>query len=1163
VPCDRCHNENPPHAKFCLECGAALGHRCTHCGTALPPAARFCLECGTAVGNEASAAPGETVAHAAPAGGAAPVAAPPPAPAARERERKQVTVLFADVVNFTGLAERLDPERVHGIMDRCVRLLVDEVQRYDGTVSQFTGDGIMALFGAPLAHEDAPEHAIRAALTMQAALARYREELHRTHDIDFRMRIGIHTGPVVVGSVGDDAHGDYTALGDTTNLAARLQGAAAPGAVLISEATARLVTGRFVLRARGPLALKGKSKTVTAFEVERALPRAPLLPVSKEGLTPLVGRAAELSTLETLFGHVRAGHGQLAFLVGDAGLGKSRLVHEFRKRLGTDAPTWLVGRCVSFGRGIPFLPVIDVLKAGFGIEESDDDATIIAKVHAGVGALGTAVTDTEPYVRALLAVDPGDAAVAAMDAGARRFATFDALKRLTLAIAARQPIVILVEDLHWLDQASEEFLTFVVDVIATAPILVLCTYRPPYRPPFGDRSYIARVALQPLSADEAAALATAMLHTDVVPGEIRALVAAKAEGNPFFIEEVTKSLLEIGALVRVDGGYALGRPVEEIVIPDTIQDVIMARIDRLGDGPKRAIQVASVIGREFAVRLLQRAADLGDRVETLVGELRALELIYEKSGVPELAYMFKHALTHDVAYGSLLVQRRQELHRIIGRATEELYADRLGEHLETLAYHYERAEEWPRAFDYLVKAGHKAVESFANREAIDFYRRALAVAVHVDPPPPVLREIYGGKGKAHFGVSEFPEAREAFEQALALAADDRERGHLTVLLAWAQVWCHEFDNAVTTAERALGIGERATAPLVIGAATNVLGFVHMCRGNVELGIEHYDEAARLATAAGVSRLATEARAYKALTVSWRGDYARALDELHAVVTEFTRENQMLLLAMAHSNVAVIRGGAGDYAGALTAATEGIALGEAIGDRVWRARTWNTRGWILGELGHFEAAEEANRRCLEIAAQLGGLKIVSELIGNAAANLADAAVWRGDVAGAEPHLATVAEILADRQNEWMVWRYGMHHQVAVAEHALARGDLGRARDALGTCLTTARRTNSRRYIVRATRLLAECHVAGGNLAEAEMLLAGAVTDARALANPPQLWHALAAYGRVLDQRGKSDEAAAARGEASAVVAATAQALPDDLRDRFAAAPICRALGEAGA
>jgi class 3 adenylate cyclase/tetratricopeptide (TPR) repeat protein len=1150
--CASCGQNNRADAAFCIACGQRLTRVCVSCSRELPAGARFCDACGRAVDSSEGDPRSYTPNHLA--------AKIITARQALEGERRQVTVLFADIVGSTATAEGLDPEEMHSIMDRCVRLLLEHVHRYEGTVNQFTGDGIMALFGAPIAHEDAPERAVHAALGMQAAVRQFGDALHEERGIEFRMRIGINTGLVVVGRIGDDLRMDYTAIGDTTNVAARLQTAAAPGAILISDSTAKLVTGRFVTRPLGPLLLKGKSQPVLAHEVVRALPRSPLVAPSTHGLTPLTARASELAALQNMFERVREGFGQVVFIVGEAGIGKSRLIHEFRTRLG-GAVTWLQGRCISFGRGIPMLPVIDAMKGAFGIEESDDDPTIIAKIHAGVVALGLEEGDTvEPCLRLLLAVDPGDERLRAMDAIARRFATFDALKRFVLATAARQPLVLLVEDLHWIDPASDEFLTYTVDAVATARVLLLCTYRPGYRSNFGDRSYLNRLTLQALSPPEAAAMAAAMLDAADLPPEIRTLVAQKAEGNPFFIEEVIKSLLEVGALQRSEDGTLTARRVSETVIPNTIQDVIMARIDRLGEAPKRAIQVASVIGREFAVRLLQRASQLGDGVNQLVGELRALELIYEKFGVPELAYMFKHALTHEVAYESILVQRRKQLHHTIATAIEELYDDRLPEYWETLAHHFHRAEDWSKAFEYLVKAGDKARAAYANREAVHFYDRALEAGAHLNIGAAQRAEILQGKGWGHLCLSEFSESVEAYRLARELVTGAADRATIAALLGLALWYAHEFDLALEAADEALTLAATAGETRVEAEARCVVGIVRMVRGDLDGCAAVMQEAQRLVSMNQSPVFGPWIESSLALKASWQGDYAESLRLTEPLMAQLRSANQLWSLTQLGSHYAVTLGGAGEYERAMTLLREMITMAESIGDRFWRARMWNTLGWIQGELGAVDEAEEANHRSLEIARELGSLRMAPELIGNAEANLADLTLARADLDGAAAHLAAIAGILGDRRNEWMTWRYSMHYHLAAAELALARGDVRQARRDIEACLTTARRTRSRRYLVRSSRLLAGCHLADGDLVGAETLLASTVTAARDLGNPPQLWHALLSYGRVLHALGRRDDAASAWRQALAVIDDVCTRLPAEVQGTLRATPVTVALQE---
>jgi class 3 adenylate cyclase len=596
-----------------------------------------------------------------------------------EGERKLVTVVFCDLADSTPVAERLGAELMHEVMDRCIRLILEQVHRYEGTVNQFLGDGVMALFGAPLALEDAPRRAVVAALAIQRALEPLTRELRApTASTSAWHR---HPLPSVVGRIGDDLRRDHTGGGDTTNLADRLQKLAAPGSVLLSDTTRRAVEGWFELKDLGEFEVKGKAEPVRAFEAlaERAV--FDRIAVGAEtGLTPLVGRERELDTLRDALASARDGRGQVVFLVGEAGLGKSRLLHEFRRTLAGTPHAWFEGRCASYAHATPFHPIADCLRHAFGLNEHDDEVEALAKIEAVEQSSGDALAWTLPFVRLLLSLPSGEPAVDRMDAATRRSETFRALRERMLRTAGSTLFVLVIEDLHWIDKASEEFLEFLTDSVPAERALVLLTHRPGYRHPFGDRSFHRRLSLQSLTERETERMASAVLEGRRVPAELQALLTRKAEGNPFFLEEVTRSLLEEGALRRSGDELELTRPSEDVRIPDRIQDVLMARLDRLDDTSKRALQIASVIGREFALRLLERIHETGATLGPVVDELRALELIYEKARHPELAYMFKHALTHDVAYESVLASRRRALHRGVADAIEELYRDRLAEH---------------------------------------------------------------------------------------------------------------------------------------------------------------------------------------------------------------------------------------------------------------------------------------------------------------------------------------------------------------------------------------------------------------------------------------------------------------------------------------------------
>src|SRR5262245_7441451 len=787
--CWSCQFENPPAMKFCGQCGTQLAQICPRCGAENQPTFKFCGQCGAAL--TASPSPTTDI-----AGALAQLprlqtaerqSYTPPHLAAKilrsrsalEGERRQVTVLFADMAGFTTLAEPLDPEEVHQIVDRCFELITAEVHRFEGTINQYTGDGVMALFGAPVAHEDSPRRAVHAALGMQRALRAYGEELQAQRGLVLQMRMGLNTGLVVVGKIGDDLRMDYTAVGDPTNLAARLQQMARPGSVLVSEATHRAGGGFFETLDLGEIPVKGHTP-VRAFEVLRPRGRRMRFDVAVErGLTPLVGRERELGLLLDRFGEVKAGRGQVVFITGEAGIGKSRLVLECRRALEAagNAVTWLEGRCISFGESIPFLPIIDQLRENFRIQEFDGEPEIIAKIEHSMRRMGEVEVHI-PAIRYLLSVDPGDPAFAATEAVARRRKIFDAVRTLTLRGARLRSLVLVVEDLHWIDTSSEEYLSSLMDAVAAVPLLLILTYRVEYTPPFGSRSFYTPLTLHSLSEAETVVMAGRVLGTVQFPQELHTALMQKAEGVPLFIEEVTKTLLDLGVLERENGDYRLVKNLAEVSVPDTIQGIIMARLDRLGEDGKRTVQLASVIGRQFLVRLLERIAGLTGQLEGLLQELKTLEIIYESGLLPEPAYIFKHAVIQDVAYHSLLVQRRKELHRAVGYAIEELYPDRLANHYEELAHHFVQGEAWAQAFDYLVLAGDKAKNAYASQTALDFYARALEVAPRVVPFMPVRRitEIYQRRGQVYLLLARYPEAIAEAEhmRSHARAVGDRQ-----------------------------------------------------------------------------------------------------------------------------------------------------------------------------------------------------------------------------------------------------------------------------------------------------------------------------------------------------------------------------------------------------
>ena len=1096
-----------------MKCGAGLTLACAKCGTELPAAAAFCFACGHSVEAPPAVRPRFV----------SPEAYTPKhladkiltSRSAIEGERKQVTVLFVDVSGFTALSERLDPEEVHGVMTRAFELMLAEVHRYEGTVNQFLGDGIMALFGAPIAHEDHGQRAVHAALGIRQALGGYQDELQRSRGIGFQVRQGLNTGLVVVGSIGSDLRMDYTAVGDTTNVAARLLQAADPGRIVVSEGAHRLVQGYFHTRSLGELPLKGKAEPVQAWEVIAARkPRTRLEVEAERGLTPFVGREREVRLLDECFEKARAGQGQVVFLVGEPGIGKSRLVYEFRRRIADEA-TWLEGHCISFGRSIAFHPLIDLLKRNFRIEEGDAEDTIATKIEGGVVRLGEDLRPILPYLRYLLSVDPGDPTVLSMDPQQRRGEIFDALRRLALRASEVRPQVAVYEDVHWMDKATEEYLVASEDGIPASRTLRILTYRAGYVHPFGERTYHTRIALTTLSTEASVQMAQAMLAAERLPEELQALIVRKAEGNPFFVEEVVKSLQEVRALRPAGDGYVLAKRLDEIVVPDTIQDVIMARIDRLEDAPKRILQLASVIGREFTRRLLDRIAEMRERTEEFLRELKALELIYEKSLFPELAYMFKHALTHEVAYNSLLVQRRKDLHRLIALAIEELYADRLAEHYAVLAYHFAKGEAWDKALDYLLKAAKKAAGAFATREAIALYDQALEVAGQLGEAVDArtLMGIHQAKADLYLLVSDFEQARSEAERLLAIArrvGDRVTEGAALAGMGMASFWGHQFERALAEARQAIEIAQAVGARSVLACGHLATGMVYEITGRLDEARRELEQVVMISRPMGDVVNESTALVFAAEMKGWEGMFDEA-ERLYAEGIRLARAHNVLMpLLEGLFMCGIARTGKGDHDGALAMLQEGLALAEKVGDENFTPRYLNSLGWLHIECGGLDHALELNRRAAEGARKRGD----HESIGNAEINLGDIFVRQGDLALAQEFFDGVHRMVKDPvTSEWMRWRYSMHLFASLGELWLARGDLGRAREFADQCLDLATRTTSRKYLIKVWRLRGEIALARRQWDDAEAALRQALPVAELIGNPTQLWKTHLAFGRL--------------------------------------------------
>jgi class 3 adenylate cyclase/tetratricopeptide (TPR) repeat protein len=737
--CSRCQQENSAGVKFCGECGAKLEARCSQCGAGNPPTIKFCHECGAALGPRASESSPPSPATYTPKHLAERILT---SKAALEGERKQVTVLFADLKGSMELLADRDAEEARKLLDPVIEHMMDAVHRYEGTVNQVMGDGIMALFGAPLAHEDHAVRACYAALRMQESVKTYADDVRRSHAAAVKIRVGLNSGEVVVRTIGSDLHMDYSAIGQTTHLAARMEQLASPGAVLLTSDTLALVEGFVRVTSLGKAPVKGLPDPIDVFKlVGVGTIRRRFEAAAARGLTRFVGRHAELDVLHQALERAHAGHGQVVATVGEPGVGKSRLCWEFAHSQREKGWLVLESGGVSYGKTTAYLPVIDLLKTYFRLQDRDGyreiRETIIEKVLALDRALGPAL----PAFFGLLDIPVEDPQWAALDPPQKRQRTLDVIKQFLLCESRVRPLLLFLEDLHWIDSETQAVLDSLVENLPVSRILLLVNYRPEYQHGWVRKSHYREIRVAALPLPGAEELLGALLGEDQSLQPLRRLLIERTEGNAFFLEESVRTLVETKALVGARGAYHLVTDARAIHVPATVQALLAARIDRLPVAEKRLLQAASVIGRDVPLALLRAILEEDEQdLHRGLADLQAAEFLYETRSLPDAAYTFKHALTHDVAYGSLLQGRRQLLHTKIVQAIEALYPERLVEHVEGLAHHALRAQAWEKAWRYVRQAGDKAASRSAFREAVGWLEQALGVLANLPPASDVLAQ---------------------------------------------------------------------------------------------------------------------------------------------------------------------------------------------------------------------------------------------------------------------------------------------------------------------------------------------------------------------------------------------------------------------------------------
>ncbi|MGH8070282.1 MAG: ATP-binding protein [Candidatus Entotheonellia bacterium] len=958
---------------------------------------------------------------------------------ALEGERKQVTVLFADLKGSMELLADRDPEEARQLLDPVLERMMEAVHRYEGTVNQVMGDGIMALFGAPLAHEDHAVRACYAALRMQDAIGRYAEELRQRQGLDVQIRVGLNSGEVVVRSIGSDLHMDYTAVGQTTHLAARVEQLARPGTTLLTGDTLRLVEGYVEVRTLGPVPVKGLPEPIEVYELRRAGPlRSRLQAAAARGLTRFVGRDAELDQLCRALDRAGSGHGQVVAVIGEPGVGKSRLFWEFTQSHRAHGWLHLASHSVSYGKATAYLPVIDLLKAYCGVDTRDDTRRVREKVTGKLLTLDRALEPILPAILVLLDVPVENTAWQALDPLQRRQRTLEAVKRLLLLESQGQPLLLVFEDLHWIDTETQALLDSLVDSLPTARLLLLVNYRPEYQHGWGSKTSYTQLRLEPLPAASADEFLQTLLGHDLSLESLKPSLIAQTQGNPFFLEESVRTLVETGVLVGDRGAYRLATPLDALRVPATVQALLAARIDRLSPEDKRLLQTAAVIGNEVPWPLLQAIADVPDEaLYRSLAHLQAAEFLYETRLFPEHEYTFKHALTHEVAYGSLLQERRRGLHMRIVEALETLAGERVAEQVERLAHHALRGEVWDMALAYCRQAGEKALARSAHHEAVGSFEQALNALRHL------------------------PETRDTCEQAIDLRLDLRNALHPLGELG------RELDRLREAEALAERLGDRHR----MGQVTDHLLTSFNLSGDYAQVVEVGQRALAMATARGDVALQVRALLNLGRTYYFLGDYRQAIEFLNrnvaALTGEFLHERLHGVAPpsiLSRTWLVGCLAEVGAFAEGITLGEEGVRIARAVDLPYGLTSAYYGVGGLYLHKGDLDQAIPVLERGLGLCQAAN----ISLLFPGIASYLGYAYVLAGRVAEALP-------LLEQTRAQAGSLRFFHAHQVArLSEAHLRAGRVADATQLAERALALARHHNERGHEAWALRLLGAIH-----------------------------------------------------------------------------------------
>jgi tetratricopeptide (TPR) repeat protein/MoxR-like ATPase len=1013
-------------------------------------------------------------------------------------QRTRITLFQADLLHPHDVAEH---ER-----DRVLEEIAAKTSAFGGRIAEVGPVSVKAAFGLEMA-EDAARHAAHAALAAQRIVVGDKLQL-------LELRIALHTEEMLVGRVDDRVELDTDARRAAQHVIDEMLAVPSSGRILASATTKPFLDRRFDLE---PLS--------AAPEPRRIWRVAGLVDIEHHA-TPFVSRSREIALLEDLLTQVEEGRGQAVLIAGEPGIGKTRLLHEFR-RLTRERASWLQGSAVSFGSSLPLHPLIDLLKHAFSIQASDSDEVIADRIDRFTAEFGEPFRPSVQFLRSLLSIDKGDTSHVPLDPKLRRAGIFEAIGRLLHAISEVRPVVVVLEDLHWMDQATGEFLAMMGENLISRRILLCATHRTGYALPFAQAAFGTQLTLSHVSRADTAAIVCSIIGGSALSAELRQLVDEKTEGNPFFVEEVLRSLSERGLIERRGDQVGLLRPTARIDVPDSVQDVLLGRLERLDPASRDVLRVAAVIGREFPRRVLERVVpDASQSIDERIRALRAAELIYNARVWPDMVYAFKHALTQEVAYETQPAIELRAQHARIGTAVEQVYADRLSEHFGVLAHHFTRAQQWNKSLEYLLAAAQQAEGTFATREALTLYDEARVSAERLAggvADPQTLIRIHEAKARLYFVTSDFERSAAEGERILPLArlvGDRIKEAEALATIAWASAWGRQLDAAIRFSREAIAVAEPAGALAVQGRAHFTIGFIHGVTGVLDESQVALDKAVQISGAAGDAVSRSLSLSAAGLLHNWTGDYAEA-SRLQNEGQSLARERGLLFPLLFGC---FLRGlsltGKGDYDEALASFAEGLSLAERVGDEAIHHRLLNCLGWLYSDLGDLDYAEELNA----ISAQTGRRRADPGTQPNAELNLAEIFHAKGDLLRAQDQYDGVFRYWANpHASPWMRYRYSIRMFAGLGELALARGDLMSARSHGAECLELATRTGSRKNLVKAWRLAAEIARAERNADAAESHFRKSRDLAVALGNPVQQWKAELALGRFLQEHDRADDA----------------------------------------